>query len=229
MLGRARSNAISLQKPHGIMFITDMQGNPGDPAQFRTYVVEVIEGDYPAAGGNRDTYLELTDTEFIPLPPGVGVQTLNETMTGVTDRYLGFNSALSNGNTGTYLYGGVILFNGRGQVVNRTYGFVTSIGGGAAAKSSRMNDLVLKMPLNANGFENPGGSGSAATNPLTAPSTAVGFVLFDRPQFLANGNDRDEHVDKGNADSSGEEAWIDSNGIPLMVNRYNGSLVRGSQ
>ncbi|MEA2709979.1 MAG: hypothetical protein QOF78_2580 [Phycisphaerales bacterium] len=214
MLGRARSNAIGLQKVHGIMFIVDTEGNAADPVGFRTYIAEVVESDYPA-GGTRDVYLDLTDTEFIPLPPGVGVQTLNEAPAAANERYLGFND-LNAGSSDDKWIGGVILFNGRGQVINRTYGFRS---GPATPTSPRMNDLVL-MFTSPSLFVNPG-------TDVTPPSSAFGLVLFDRSQFLTHGNDTDAQVSQ--ADPAGEETWIDDNGVPLLVNRYNGSLVRGSQ
>ena len=239
MLGRARSNAIGLQKVHGVMFVLDTRGDQ-EPGNDRVLLLEVIEGDLPLppdapAPGSRDIYLDATDTEMVALPPGVCVQTLNESSTQITDRYIGFNKILTYADGGAaapeYHYGGVILFNGRGQVINRSYGFVTNRpapGGQGNPPQTNIDRTVFNV---SGWFVHPGAPGSQAAAPATAPNSAFGFVLFDRQQFLGNGGDSDRQLDASVAAAveDAEENWINNNAVAFMINRYNGSLVRAAQ
>src|SRR4051812_16510017 len=135
-LGRARAEAIGLQKVTGLMFFVD-------PRTQRRSVAIVQEVDHPAATG-IDVWLDIVDdNDFLPLPAGVGAQviddcTLNGTapnQTRADDGYIGFNhnGASSGSTTGTRAasgpnntstaYGGVILFDGAGQMTSLAYGF----------------------------------------------------------------------------------------------------------
>ncbi len=60
--------------------------------------------------------------------------------------------------------------------------------------------------------------------------SGFGLVLFDREAFLNNGTDEDPQASESTAygvPERGEETWIDDNSVPLLINRYNGTLVRG--
>jgi hypothetical protein len=204
-------------------------------AEDRLYVVEVIESDYPieTADANRQIYLDLTDTEFLPLPPGVGVQTLNNKPPTGVDNYLGFNNntvALrAAGGTGgnftlQWAYGGVILFNGQGQLVSRTYGFRT----GFAPPNGQGNDIQTSLDrlivMLGDRAQHPGEAGS---DPV---ESALGFVLYDREGFRNNGNDGDPQLTSSLTPAAevAEEEWINNNALFLMVNRYNGTLTRAN-
>lgn len=223
MLGRARADAIGLQKPHGVMFVRDKDED-------RVYVAEVFATDYPATGTPaRDVYLDLVaDVEMIALPPGTCVQVLNTDPPGgpTDDRYIGFNRESSAGLWGgRYNYGGVILFNGKGQLISRTYGYRT----GENPNPTRFYNVL----------QGPGTGGYSDIGTGAAPVySAFGFVLFDRAQYSAlfrNVTNLDaHHEDLQLSPKSGtpaaeaaEERWIDENAIQVMVNRYNGSLTRG--
>ena len=212
VLGRARADAIGLQKPFGIMFFIE-------PQLDRVAVAEVYAADYPptpqsGAGPTRDVYLDIVaETEYVALPPGVTAQTLNSDAPGnqVNDRYLGYNPVLSAN------LGGVILFGGDGQVISRTWGFRTTA---ANNTQSRIGTLLGA----------PAGTAYVDYGPAaTPPTSALGFVLFDREAFKNNGNDTDPQIAGGQYSPGevGEESWIDDNSTPMLVNRYNGTLVRG--
>src|SRR4051812_21386550 len=69
LIGRARSDALGLQKTVGIMFFLD-------PVTERINVAEVVAADYPDAAAapipTRDVYLDVVSgTEYLTLPPGV--------------------------------------------------------------------------------------------------------------------------------------------------------------
>src|SRR5438874_1239002 len=74
MIARARSDAIGLQKPFGVMFfMTDFDSDG------RVGVAEVSAAEYPDGGTpQRDVYLDIVeDTDFLYLPPGVLAFTVN--------------------------------------------------------------------------------------------------------------------------------------------------------
>jgi hypothetical protein len=60
------------------------------------------------------------------------------------------------------------------------------------------------------------------------PMSALGFVLFDEATFKNNGSiDDSQFTGVGYAaGEQGEESWIDENSTPILVNRYNGTLIR---
>jgi hypothetical protein len=202
-------------------------------------VAEVFAADYPppnaVPAATRDVYLDLApDTDFLPLPPGVLAFVLADgsvnVNTGIraSDGYLGYNQTLdSNGTALTAVpqLGGVILFNGDGQLISRTYGYRT-----------RINDVATKMQALI-GVDAPGSApdrfvdagAQAVQAPLTQqPGSALGFVLCDREQFTANGTLADP-VMSNTAYSQAEfneEKWIDDNSSALIINRYNGTLTR---
>jgi hypothetical protein len=72
-----------------------------------------------------------------------------------------------------------------------------------------------------------------------AARTQFGLVLFDRPTFedrfgeaaqadsLVAGYDVGDDRSTDAIDEYAEERWLDDNAVPLLVNRYNGTLVRG--
>jgi hypothetical protein len=55
--------------------------------------------------------------------------------------------------------------------------------------------------------------------------SAFGLVLFERDPFLSNGNLPDAQISGGSAET-GEEDWLDQNSTPLLINRFNGTLLR---
>ena len=68
-------------------------------------------------------------------------------------------------------------------------------------------------------------------------SSQFGFVLFDREAFKAQSfTDGDDTMDPAVAgygsvgasppSEADEEAWLDKNSAPILINRYNGTLIR---
>jgi hypothetical protein len=71
--------------------------------------------------------------------------------------------------------------------------------------------------------------GTLAAYPLYSQ---MGVVLYDEQQFRTAGGSQDDPTnDNQNVAANGpewnEELWLDANSLSLMVNRYNGTLVRG--
>jgi prepilin-type N-terminal cleavage/methylation domain-containing protein len=231
MLGRARADAIGLQKPFGIMFFMDASSSStGNPRDGRVGIAEVFAADFPnPANGGRDVYLDIApDTEFVLLPPGVTVFALSDGGNPVVrDRYLGFNQTAGGSSSATPI-GGVILFGADGQLISRTFGFRMQTG--APLTDTRMAGL---MQLTGAGQSLPAGQ-VTYTPAENAPSTSLGLVLADREAYRNNASAAsptdDDTLFLGAGISpgeTGEEAWIDENGTPLLINRYNGTLSRG--
>ncbi|MGH7213994.1 MAG: prepilin-type N-terminal cleavage/methylation domain-containing protein [Tepidisphaeraceae bacterium] len=218
LLGRARAEAIGLQEHRGVMFYID-------PANERVTVALVREADYPAGAPMADVYLDLVgDTDVLTLPPGVGLQVIDDcaVAAGVRgdDGYLGFNDP-----GGGILVGGVILFDSNGQLAPRTYGIRTTAGAGATT--------LIEDRFNLDG--GAGGAEFVSIGPPATPSRAqFGFVLFDRDAFTGWGGALDDAQISGAAygtvaappSEAYEEDQIDKNATPLLVNRYNGTLIR---
>ncbi len=185
MIGKARSDAIGLQQIHGVMFFLD-------PASDRVNVAEVYATDYPAANGDRDVYLDLApDTDFLPLPHGVLAfvlcnGTVNAAGTRTSDGYLGYNTIFGTFNNigvspGGAATGGVILFNGEGQLISRSYGYTTVLNTVNTAMQTQIIGLA-----GANGFVDAGPGGATTTI-----MSAMGFALCDYQAFKSNGDKPD--------------------------------------
>ena len=246
VLGVARAEAIGLQKVRGVFFYLD-------PATERVNVALVQEANYTPTGAAAppiapDYYLDLVpDRDPVALPVGVGLQgidnaeltTAGQTVTRTDDGYVGYNLMPAGGpppQTATR-FGGVILFDGTGRLINKTYGF--HLGMPDPTNPTRIIPTRIAELM---GF--PSGSavprhfvpqqiipGSAALN-NTPPLSLFGFVLYDGEMFKSVGFNPDDPqfnnaVGSYNPEELKEEDWIDRNALPVLVNRYNGTLVRG--
>jgi prepilin-type N-terminal cleavage/methylation domain-containing protein len=218
MLGRARMEAIGLQEPRGLLFYRDTASGRIAGRLVRTGEVTAV--------GISDVTLDLVpNSDPMFLPVGVGLQLVDDSPTGggANDRYIGFNKNYG-GSTLAVAVGGVILFDQGGRLTSRPYGFLVRRG---------PTDNTLTEMGN---FLKPG-TGSFLLSPNTQnvfPAvirSQFGFVLFDDNTFRDLGftdadNQLDSSVNKSD-ELTKEEAWLDTNAVPVLVNRYNGTLVRG--
>lgn len=216
MLARARTEAVGLQEKRGVMFYLD-------PATDREMMVIVKEAvPVGAVNPNVGVWLDAEDADHLPLPKGIGIQAANDAgSSAVADRYIGFNVR-----TGTTVaVGSVILFDGSGRLVSTRCGLSMqkisdSPLGVQTITPSAMS--VLLAPTTAGLVPNYP-STTLALNAI--PLSSFGFVLFDRSVFL-------EKKDQGFGDDdpavgdSAEENWIDQNATAVLINRYNGTLVK---
>jgi type II secretory pathway pseudopilin PulG len=250
ILGAARSEAIGLQKVRGVFFYID-------PASNRVNAALVQEALVRAEGtltNPPDFFLDLVpDRDPVALPVGVGLQGIDnsDVSAGATparrdDGYLGYNplTNLSPAPPAPIHYGGVILFDGYGRVINKRYGFhlgqEATTGPASQRTPTRMGALLGYIPTSA--VPTPPAPpqtyvprqtvpGNATENAF-APRSQFGFILYDAEPFRGQGfTDNDPQLDPaagtyGTAEQN-EEKWIDQNGIPVLINRYNGTLVRG--
>jgi prepilin-type N-terminal cleavage/methylation domain-containing protein len=220
MIGRARADAIGLQKPYGVLlFMNDIVGQNDARDISETgpvYIAEVYASDFPDAAANpqSDVYLDIVpDTEFLTLPPGVMGMVLNNNAGPTGTGYLGYRVG------GGVVFGGVILFGGDGRLITRNWGVRTGTGTGNATKT-RVGEMMFPGTGN-----NPPATGFLDVWPTQNPalaSTSLGFVLFDKQAFFTNYSSVSILFDPTTATQ-----WINDNATPILINRYNGTLMRG--
>jgi prepilin-type N-terminal cleavage/methylation domain-containing protein len=154
-------------------------------------------------------------------------------------------------------YGGVIMFDGNGRLVTQSYGFrarsdARTATGQSATRLTRMGSLMytgFDSPM-------PDYDPTAAPSP-TPPEpkykdisssektsdggnpvkSALGLVLVDLEQFKTKSelSDGDPQITAATTPTAyqtsaaeiAEESWLDENATPMLINRYNGTLVKG--
>lgn len=190
--------------------------NPNDPNNSAT----------PPRRYGIPTYVSLLpETELLYLPPGVSAQVLNSA------RSTGSPAQLDR-----YLHAGVIFFDSDGKLsVGKDWGVLYSDNDvrsptNTAIVSSRLG-LLAQYDANAN---------NSNLDPLLSNSTdrlrsGLGIMLFDRQAFLSQnftrwdaqlGPNPPRNYTDGTPSELTEEAWLDANGTLLLLNRYNGTLLR---
>jgi hypothetical protein len=191
-------------------------------------IVEQTEAQLATNAGAPDViWLDLADADFIPLPPGVSIQMIADTShMGATapDRYFGFNTrgvdAIGAARTSTVPFGGVILFDGNGQLVSTRYGLRCIDSNGVFT--------ALGGILNVNGFNQSSIGIVPASGGGQLPRSQFGVVLFEQELFASNsGTDPDRYLDGAALTPAepAEETWLDQNSTPVLVNRYTGTLI----
>ena len=251
ILGQARAEAIGLQKMRGVLFILDpatervnavLVEEGGRPEPGPTTAEEI-----------PDVYLDaVPDRDPMPLPVGVGLQMVdnaevtpgtgsNPVGTRRDDGYVGYNEVPAAGGTGPRVrVGGAILFDGSGRLVNKRYGFYTlrprsrtvtqptptRLGELLGYRSPSTPPSFVVMPQ----FLSGSAPGSVAEDGRP-PRSQLGFVLYDAEPFRNLNFTPDDPQFRQGAPYTGtetdEEKWLDQNATPVLVNRYNGTLVRG--
>ena len=250
-LSRARAEAIGLQRVQGVLFFIDPATDRVNMAQV---IQAANEGSrFDAAGV---TYLDLTaDRDVVALPPGIRLQTLKDSVSlngsiaplqvFKTDRYLGFNQTFSTPqnlnnpvpNPSQTPLGGVILFDAEGRLIVRQYGFryvnypVNAIGQflnnptptALGQLAFQATDATKAAPAaNQNTGIWPTAQQSNAGQVLRSQ---IGFVLIDREAFRTGINGV-TFTDQNGASATDKNNWLDQNATPILVNRYNGTLLR---
>jgi hypothetical protein len=200
--------------------------------------------NYPPNSPGGTTYwgptslsLELvSDTDFQVLPQGVGLQLINSNPAGLVnfDRYVRI---------------GCILFDSKGRFVSVPWSISpgTTIG--------KAMGLQYALDLTGNGIRPlvsqfgmvlydrqtylaqawPGGGGNFGEGDwIYSPSFAYagyspppgGFFLpAYAPKFPSNYSD--EEANNPTTSLPSKEQWLDNNSVPLLIDRYNGTLIKG--
>jgi prepilin-type N-terminal cleavage/methylation domain-containing protein len=227
VLSRVRTEAVGVQEPRGMLFYRDLETQRIGMAAVR------------AVNSTPPYELDLIpDRDFVLLPEGVGIQFIDDdvsTVTGDEDRYIGFNTrvvAANATNETRVAYGGVVLFDGQGQLATDAYAFRVRYPAGP----SQLGRFLYDDP-----------SGTVPTGPVVVPNPApaakLGFVLYDGESFASQfregrpagvTEDQDTQVDTrvtygtvaAPPSEAAEEDWLNKNSTPVLVNRYNGTLIR---
>jgi prepilin-type N-terminal cleavage/methylation domain-containing protein len=226
-MATARADAIGLQQPMGVMFLIDA-------ATDRVQVVEVSQTVLP---GDPVPILDLTpDRDPLILPMGIRAWTIKDTYfpkppqsaSTIPDpfpgyRYLGFNpTAYSNGTiTDKAMIGGVILFDGQGNLLVTQYGFRFSIAGTPTGLANAV-------------FLNPSSSSPPPIWPASSTTaflrSQLGMVFVDRDTFRSFAATLPTVPTNADSNTVGDEpqidAWLDTNTTPVLINNYTGTLTR---
>ena len=257
LLGRARADAVAVQKVHGVAFFLD----PAGTGRVQAYVVREVQRPANAEAvddeAGVDVYLDLmADRDPLLMPDGVGLQMVDDADVDVNDvdnpnddvrqddAYVGFNTVAVNGVDVTF--GGAILFDGYGRVVGRRFAYscyqeVPDPPAGIDKVPSTFAE-VWRMTItgasdNLVPWVEPPPSADTGTDPLPLRSQ-FGFVAYDAEAFANSTTSGGTAFTAGDPqleatpgdydpDELEEERWIDDNAVPELVNRNNGTLVRG--
>ena len=221
-LGRARLRAIGLQEPSGIFFYID--------PQTQLITMSMVRQTPPEY---NDKLTNAAYVDFVPnegtetIPRGVGVQffsNTNLTADSKGERYIGFNT---NSPGGLLAYGSVILFDAYGRLATVPYAFRCV---GLTNMPTEMGNLLYFSA-------NPQAASADFIPPPNAPPanpaglmTQIALVLYDAQSFSTNGYTLgDPQVDPSvtGGNETNEETWLDQTGLPLVINRYNGTVIKG--
>jgi len=252
MMARARTESIGFQRAGGVLFFRDPR-EPDRVSVAQVWQSDVA----PTGGTKEVYLDLVPDREFLVLPAGVGIQVVDDCFIDETpnppkrqdDGYLGFNSECHWGGSAGSVelaqieIGGCVLFDASGRLMCVSYGFHIR-DTGSNGPPTPLGDLLYYNP-DPNAVPNPRVPANKeyvdpglplvdkAGNPPIR--SQFGLVAYDRVAFdIAFPNaDADPQMKGliGNAYTSStepaEEDWIDKNGVPLLVNRYNGTITRG--
>jgi type II secretory pathway pseudopilin PulG len=223
VIGRARSMAIGLQEPHGVMLYKTADGT--------TELVIVTARQPRDLGTTASIYLDLaSDIDPTRLPPGITIQMIDDAQLSgsvrTDDGYTGLNDV-----GGGTAVGGMILFDGFGKIMHADYGFLTRKwvvlvpGNPPVQVTSEMGELLnINTGTGDPDFLDPPNSTGDTFSSLgfvlaeSAPLTSQFGDFASDPQIMGGGYPTAEQE---------EEAWLDANAVPFLINRYNGTLVRG--
>jgi len=170
------------------------------------------------------------DTDVESLPQGIAVQT-------ICDYLIGNGPSAVRASDG-YLAIGVIMFGADGSLTQQPYGISTK---GKLASSASLNLIpTASGQPRSHGFPEAAGvfadwdptTGQQADHSSLGVKSQVGLVVFPREAFVTQGFTAVDplyeyatgSITYGN--EATEEQWLDNNAQPLLINRFNGTLVR---
>jgi prepilin-type N-terminal cleavage/methylation domain-containing protein len=245
MLARARNLAIGHQQVYGLFFYQD----PATAVTTIAIVKDVGSSITPNVAVPPEVYLDLdsVNNDVLALPSGISVQFVDDGTNPITnqpsDRYIGYNITVHDVANGvvvpqTMNYGGVILFDADGRLVRKIYAFQISTGTAAGQYAwTSMGKLfepasvinATPIPTVAEQDWVPGNATASKIGGVPERSQ-VGLVAFDHSSFINIGGTDADPILAGsaytNSSEPAEEAWLDQNAALLLINRYNGTIVK---
>jgi hypothetical protein len=140
----------------------------------------------------------------------------------------------------------VILFDGRGQLVSKSYAFQCHVDDPTDLNNTWLYTAMARLlygigstlpnvpsPTSSVAWLKPTHNDLIPVLPA-APGEAIrsqiGFVLFNPEEFKNQGfTDADYEIDNtlNLAKEQEEELWLDKNAVPVLINRFNGTLIAG--
>ena len=242
VLGQTRAEAIGLQETRGVFFYRKDSRIFAAPIRVTPQIAQDL---IAPMNGEVLVFDLIEDHEAISFPNKVGIQMVNNALFTTRagsqksfDRYLGFNDTP----TLAVQYGGVILFDGNGQLLCENYAFrcVNRNAAGTPTTYTPMGQLLFGKvaadvpPASEDDFLPVAKVIGGNENPYCLRSQ-IGFVLFD--EVIAEGavgmaeKNQDVQINNGDiaasTDERARETWLDTNASPWVVNRFNGTLVKG--
>jgi prepilin-type N-terminal cleavage/methylation domain-containing protein len=225
MLQRARARALATQERRGIFFFEDQATKK--TGMLLVKLDEPVGGSPPPAGSIPNAYvleLDEQDEEIQPLPTGVGAAfVVGANATGAT--------VTANATATTYRPYGLVAFDGVGRIV--TVGNYTTEAGdttrypGDATRGQAAGTTNLKFFYGNNIYPASADMskpiGKAVSGSVPPEYSHAALLLFDKHVFA--------EVQPVGAEwrqlSTEQSKWLDQNGTALVVNRYNGTIIRG--
>jgi hypothetical protein len=158
-------------------------------------------------GEDGDLVDVLPDYEIQFLPNAVGAQLLNDPDPDPRNR------APAAGRD-RYVRTGVIMFDGNGALLHDKY---------SISKDGVLAKLLYPPELNLT-------TRDIGMNAAFPQAYQLGLALYDATAFKAAGYDDDDPLVNDQTYTpaeANEEKWLDNESLSLMINRYDGTLVRG--
>lgn len=238
LIGRARTEAIGLQRASGVLFFMDQATD-----RVGALVVREVPPPWNSTAPPGTVYLDMAPNgDFTILPPGVMLNTLDDQdphtpppPPGVRldDGYIGFNPVYQGPTFSASIVGassiaprcgGVILFDGVGRIAVRPYRLVLYYNGvttelAKALTYDRDFKLSGQVPI----------VGKTIKGGVAESYSSIGFVLFDMPSFRESNGGSNTETDYAASYAGAEkteEDWIDQNSTPYLISRHSGALLR---
>jgi hypothetical protein len=212
-----------MQQPRGVFVFEDQST--------RKMAMLLVRIDDPDTVVPNANVLELDDNdeEMQLLPQGIGAAF----MLGATPTGTGVGAAANTANT-TYRPYGLIAFDGLGRIV--TLQNYTTEGTDPARYPKGMTNLMDKFrqyiyPSTA-GSNQRVGQPVAATPAIPREVSHASLLLFDKDAFNEQfppdpAADWRKFPTNPSNPSTTPTSWLDQNGTAVVVNRYNGTLIKG--
>ena len=209
MLQRARARAIGMQERRGVFFFEDQA--TGKTAMV---MVKIFDTGIPISPSNPTNFqgLEIDDDNQEPeyLPVGIAAAFVLPPTPAVPNQ------------TDYHPYG-LVVFDGLGRIENlpayrlaipsgKTF-LVAQFGDNIDGGNSKVSPVIPSSKSVVN---------SLGTTGAKPEASEVAFVLYDRANFADQGTPVSD-VEFGTQ----QKDWLDKNAVALVVNRYNGTLIRG--
>lgn len=218
VLGRTRTDAIGLQQYRGVMFYLDANtGRVAMATMIETQLQPAVGNIFPAPLPTVEMWFDLDgNVDPVLLPSGIGLEAVTNAPVNAGLRtangYLGY--MLPNANM-IQRPGPCVIFTPDGRLFTGVPGMVVRNG---AINNTDMGNFIF--------------TGVAPTQGYNWGAASVGLCIFESEPYLTQfpfNTTTDAWVDDAGyaANERAKETWLDNNATPFILNRYNGTLIKG--